>query len=77
MQGRRHVVTEELKSLIEYFNAHNYILPEIICYFSWKSRTCTPVEAVLFWRSIPEDEKSEYVFAIHDALYEIRMGYHD
>lgn len=67
-------MTQDLKNLIAYFNEHKYILPQIVAYFSWGGRACTPVEAVLFWQSIPESEQAEYVFAIHNAMYEIQFG---
>lgn len=68
-------MTQEQKDLIAYFTANSHILPSVINFFSWQSRHCTPVEAVLFWKSLTRDERLEYAWQIENAMYEIRMEF--
>jgi len=68
-------MTEDQRALIAYFQQHRHILPSVINFFSWQSRHCTPVEAVLFWKSLTRDERLEYAWQIDLAMYEIRMEF--
>ena len=68
-------MTQDTKDLIAYFQKYSHILPKIIVFFSWKSRRCTPVEAVLFWKSVSDEERQDYFWAIDDAVWDIQMGH--
>ena len=49
-----------------------WYVDDVIDYFSWQSRECTPREAVEFCSSLSRSERIDYTWQIDVELYKIQ-----